>query len=223
MGGQRARWLQRRAAFLRRAEVAHPGPASAGPLVRSAPAPEPTDPGRQLSTADARGHPQRGSPHHARTSTADQFLPEVRSHVHRQLAQLPLARRGTRPGFSAGRVFSLRAGKGAMRRAPRETTRLAPPRRTRRARPYATRRAGPETDASCCLVNAAHARPTEPEPGNRSSSVSCGPAPSSVNIQRHTAGGLAPITRSGSVVTGVTPQTIESTRRDSAGSWRPPW
>jgi single stranded DNA-binding protein len=62
VGGQRARWLQRRAAFLRRAEVAHPGPASAGPLVRSAPAPEPTDPGRQLSTADARGHLREAVP-----------------------------------------------------------------------------------------------------------------------------------------------------------------
>ena len=39
-------------------------------------------------------------------------------------------------------------------------------------------------------------------PGNRSSRLSPGPAPSSVKIHRHTAAGLAPITRPGSVSSG---------------------
>jgi hypothetical protein len=45
----------------------------------------------------------------------------------------------------------------------------------------------------------AQARPTAPERGNRSSSVSPGAAPSRVKIHRHTAAGLAPSTRPGSV------------------------
>ena len=48
-------------------------------------------------------------------------------------------------------------------------------------------------------VNAAQARPTAPEPGNTSSRRSPGAAPSRSKIHRHTAAGLAPITRPGSV------------------------
>ena len=53
-------------------------------------------------------------------------------------------------------------------------------------------------------------RVTAPEPGNRSSRVSPGAAPSRSKIHRHTAAGLAPITRPGRVVGGATPHTIES-------------
>ena len=71
-------------------------------------------------------------------------------------------------------------------------------------------------------VNAVQARPTAPEPGNRSSSVSPGAAPSSSKIHRHTAAGLTPITWPGSVSSGATPHTIESARRLLLISWRPP-
>ena len=61
-------------------------------------------------------------------------------------------------------------------------------------------------------MKAAQARQTAPEPGNRSSRVSPGQAPSKVKIHRHTAAGLAPITRPGSVSSGPTPHTMESAR-----------
>ena len=51
-----------------------------------------------------------------------------------------------------------------------------------------------------------------PEPGTVIR-LSPGPAPSRVKIHRHTAAGLAPITWPGSVSSGATPHTIESTRR----------
>jgi hypothetical protein len=80
----------------------------------------------------------------------------------------------------------------------------------------ASRSARPDASGRACgdaWLNASHARLTAPEPGNRSSKLSCGAAPRRSNSQRQNAAGLAPITRPGRVVSGDTPHTRESTRR----------
>lgn len=94
---------------------------------------------------------------------------------------------------------------------------------TRTPRWNRTRRPGPRDaslgdgpDGSAAAVNAAQARETAPEPGNRSSRLSPRAAPSSPNTHRQNAVGLAPVTRPGRVVTGVTPHTSESARGPSS-------